>query len=345
MLPAAKDLCGWDEQRRYNQDHSALLLLHHNSALRSNFAVAKMASSMAPGSLIWDPNDCTGFTANPILPGSNSSRVCGFQTQDESDLGNCCQTPIQKYTCWTYCATTQTYADFSTCVSGIAKRNISDVFCLSATNSTIHQEATSAATPRTRAPTMASLLVLLCVLVFFLDPASAEIIPSLAKQKARRADDSSCQFKEDHHYVRLGNTQVVSPSSSGYGKGIIMDISTGIENNNRTINGTSAAEPEYDDFFEILSKQFGRQFPAMSSLETVYEFSVDSPFYVRFTPFNWCVNGTATGCGDVLRDMDGTVPLVACGPVFVSDSNSTQSVEDLDGATIQGNLGTVVSVP
>lgn len=304
-----------------------------------------MASSIAPGSLIWDPNDCTGFTANPILPGSNSSRVCGFQTQRESDLGNCCQTPIEKYTCWTYCATNQTYVDFTACVSDVAKRNVSDVFCLSATNSTIHQEATSAATPRAHAPTMASLLVLLCILAIFLDPASAEIIPSLGNNNIRRADDSSCQFKEDHHYVQTGNTHVVSPSSTGYGEGITMTINTGIENNNRTLNGTSAAEPEYDNFFDLLSKQFGRQFPAMSSLETVYEFTVDASFFVGFTPFNWCVNGTATGCGHVLRDMNGTVPLVACGPVFVSDSNSTQSVEDLDGATIQGNLGPVVSVP
>lgn len=299
---------------------------------------------MAPGSLIWDPNDCSGFTANPILPGSNSSRVCGLQTQDESALSKCCQTPIEKYTCWTYCATNQPYVNFASCVSNNVKRNVSDIFCLSATNSTINQTTTSAATPRTRAPTMASLIVMLCVLAFFLDPASARIIPSLGNNHIRRADDSTCQFKEDHHYVRTGTTHLVS-SSPESGEGLSVTVDSGIGNNNRTINGTSAAEASYDDFFSLLSKQFGRQFPAMSSIETVYEFSaIGHSAKVGFTPFNWCVNGTATGCGNVLRDMNGSVPLVACGPVFVSDSNSTQSVENVDGEMIQGTLGPIVSV-
>lgn len=125
-----------------------------------------------------------------------------------------------------------------------------------------------------------------------------------------------------------------------------MPIDSGIANNNRTINGRSAADEEYDAFFDILSDQFGRSFPAMSSIETLYEFTENSSdFFVGFTPFQWCTNGTTTGCTGVLGESNGTMPVVACGPVFVSDRNSSSSnpAEFDKGAMIQGTLGTVVS--
>jgi len=145
--------------------------------------------------------------------------------------------------------------------------------------------------------------------------------------------------------VQLGATEQVSPSFSGFA-GVGTPITTDITRNNRTINSTSAADGKYDAFFDVLSKQFGRQFPAMSSLEIFYEFVVprERSVSVGWTPFHWCVNGTATGCENSLGS-GGAMEILACGPAFVTDNNSTQPQESAtdENAIIQGNLGAIVS--
>lgn len=131
-------------------------------------------------------------------------------------------------------------------------------------------------------------------------------------------------------------------------------IDTGITNNNRTINGSSAASATYDAFFDKLSTQYKRQFPAMSSVELFWEFTCGGGGVTcngAFTPYQWCANGTVSGCGEELGGQNGTMVTEACGPVFVDDNNSTAAQSDslassLGGnAMIQGSLSVVVSEP
>lgn len=125
-------------------------------------------------------------------------------------------------------------------------------------------------------------------------------------------------------------------------------VDTGVTMNNRTLNFSSAAEPENDAFFDMmLSEKYGRRFPATSSVQTWIRFGMPNGgrVYLDWTPFHWCVNGTVSGCANVLGDDGGTGSVTACGPVYVSDGSSPDSwsAESMDGASIQGACNVVVS--
>lgn len=315
-----------------------------------------MDGSTAPGSLIWNPNDCTGFSATPILPNNTGSdRVCGYQTRNTSLLQSCCSSgEVKQYACWSYCATDRTFPSVASCLnknlgSPNATNSPHGLFCQGNSTGTIREQVSSSTgVPRVPGPTFGSVMLLAClVAAFLIAPTSAAIIPSLdPTNKLARRQSSSCQYNEDHHFVRAGRQRKVSPSFSGFAsQGVPID--SGIENNNRTINGTSAASSSYDAFFDVLANTTGRQFPAMSSVELTYEFScgtVGQTCYATFMPWQWCTNGTATGCEDELQSGDA-MAMEACGPVFVSDNNSTepQTAESMEGAMIQGVLTAVVS--
>lgn len=315
-----------------------------------------MDASTAPGSLIWNPNDCTGFSATPILPNNtNSDRVCGYQTLNQTLLRNCCSGEVKQYACWSYCATDDSFGNVANCLNkNLGDRNATSApngfFCQGNSTGTIREQVSSSAgAPRARGPTFGSIILIASLVVAFLiAPTSAAIIPSLNPEHhllARRqsSSDSTCTYTESHHFIRSGRQFTVSPTFSGFAsQGGLID--SGITNNNRTLNSSSAAETYYDGFFDILSNVTGRQFPAMSSVELFYEFSCRGSCYATFMPWQWCTNGTVSGCGDVLKT-NWTVPVEACGPVFVSDNNSTdpQTEESMEGAMIQGVLGAVVS--
>ncbi|KAK4565577.1 hypothetical protein LTR86_004194 [Recurvomyces mirabilis] len=101
-----------------------------------------------------------------------------------------------------------------------------------------------------------------------------------------------------------------------------MNIDTGIDKNNRTVNDTSAADPEYNAFFTILQNATQRSFPAQSSVEAQYSFVVPatSMFALGWTAYAWCANGTTSGCGGVFGDSKTTTPFLACGPMFTTDA-------------------------
>lgn len=147
-------------------------------------------------------------------------------------------------------------------------------------------------------------------------------------------------------------------------------IDTSINNNNRTINGTSAAESQYDDFFHILEGKTIRSFPALSGIQLDYEFAArpSSSYYMAFTPIHvvivlvrkfahffisnrdanigqtqWCVNGTVSGCaGEIGQSVVDDSFIEACGPLFVSDdAGSTGNTRN--GDVVQGIITQVVS--
>ncbi|KAI7185687.1 hypothetical protein KC363_g6992 [Hortaea werneckii] len=308
-----------------------------------------MANSSVPGSLIWDPNDCSGFSSMPVLPNNtDSGHVCAMQTQNETAMQACCDGEIMTYTCWKYCATDQYVSRFGDCLS--EQMNITDppygLYCMGNTTGTIRETVTSFGVRRPKAPSIGVTLLLACFLAFFLTPASAAIVPSLAERSVVKRDVGKFTFNEDRTFTQLGRSRKVTANFAGGISAFGSEVDTGIMNNNRTINGTSAADAKYDDFFDMLSEIYGRQFPAMSSVET--EIQVAKPsgqtVFVTWTPFHWCVNGTVTGAGDVLDGFDGEMPILACGPVFVSDGNSSSSwdAESMEGAMIQGSFSKVV---
>ncbi|KAI7479011.1 hypothetical protein KC351_g7805 [Hortaea werneckii] len=307
-----------------------------------------MANSSVPGSLIWDPNECSGFSAMPVLPNNtDSGHVCAMQTQNETAMQACCDGEIMTYTCWKYCATDQFVGQFGNCLS--EQMNITDppysLYCMGNTNGTIRETVTSFGMRRAKVPGLGASLLVACILAFFLTPASAAIVPSLADRSVVKRDTGNCNFTEDRTFTQLGRSRKLTATAGAGISAFGQNVDTGITNNNRTINGTSAADAKYDGFFDVLSEKYGRQFPAMSSIETEIQFGKPGgqSVYVAWTPFQWCVNGTARGCGDALDGFDSEMPILACGPVFVSDGNSSSSwdAESMEGAMIQGSFSKV----
>ena len=315
-------------------------------------SINNMSDPSMAGSLIWNTGSCSDFTATPILPNStNSPRVCGLQTNNRTLVQPCCGgNDLQTYQCWQYCATDQTLGKFAQCLgrSTNSSKAPDGVFCQSNSSATIRETVTSAGFPRVRSPSLGPLLLAVCLIVFWVTPASAEIVPSLdagSQMIRRQSEQSSCSFEETQRSVQLGKAIVVSPDFGNVDM-ITTNIDSGITNNNRTINGSSAAEPTYDAFFDLISDKFGRRFPAMSSAQLTYEAQCGGEIcHAAFTPHHWCAEGSVSGCSEELDGNNATMPLTVCGPVFVSDNNATdvQNQEDIQGAMIQGVLSVVVS--
>lgn len=55
----------------------------------------------------------------------------------------------------------------------------------------------------------------------------------------------------------------------------------------------------------------------------------------------WCVNGTVSDCAGV-GESDDPTPVTACGPLFVSDYETSANAGDASTQTIQGILNVVV---
>lgn len=217
-----------------------------------------MADSTMPGSLIWSPKDCSDVGVTPVLPNNtNVARVYGLKTDNQTLIRSCCPgQDIQTYgSCWQYCATNSSLSEFGECLN--AGTNLTSPpegsFCQGNATGKIQQKVVSSGLPRISAPGTGKVLLLLCLVAGLITPGSASIIHSLNPEGAlsHRADTSTCQFVPDRHYTQTGASQKVTSDAGGFSSSGQM-IDTGITNNNRTINGTSAAAATYDAFFDKL---------------------------------------------------------------------------------------------
>ncbi|KAF2718951.1 hypothetical protein K431DRAFT_348286 [Polychaeton citri CBS 116435] len=311
--------------------------------------------SYANGSLHFDLSQCGETGGIAILPNTTNSRVCGVRSLDTSLLKSCCDGDADTYQCSQFCSTSSSVTEFATCVSNnggngsTSAVNVEDIFCqqgitgnvTGSISETSNETDTSAGFRSVSTPRF-SLLIFVLVLGLFFSSASAAIVPSLSNGVTRRASsDTSCDIEMESNYTMTRSSTIQVSAQHGCESGPFcpfgMAIDTDVTSNNRTINGTSAAEPTYDTFFELLQDKTGRLFPAMSSVELWYEFVVapTSGFTLGFTPYAWCLNGTVSNCAGVLGDTNDTVTVEACGPVFVSDIDGTDG-EKTDGAVIQG---------
>lgn len=52
---------------------------------------------------LWPADSCDEFSARPLLPYTQSSRVCGVQTHNRTLMEACCTSTIEQYQCWMFC--------------------------------------------------------------------------------------------------------------------------------------------------------------------------------------------------------------------------------------------------
>lgn len=253
------------------------------------------------------PNMNTSCDPSPyfslILPNTTASRVCGLTTTNNTALESCCEGggPVSEYQCKKYCSTNLEINEFVDCLS--KDHNASALielgpFCQDGIKSnntnSLSGDQRSAASGRL----VKTKSILWLLLLSFTAFVNSETIPSLSTTKnltpRQEQSSSSCSIDLHANYTTIRNSRKMSADMECSDDTYCTQnfaVETDILQNNRTINGTSAAEPQYDEFFEMLQTRTDRQFPALSSVKLSYDFLVGpGSFWVDFTPHavRWC---------------------------------------------------------
>lgn len=250
-------------------------------------------------------SDYGRYSFLPVLRNTTGTRVCGIQLYNASEaMAPCCSGDVQVYWCNSYCATDMNTASFEQCYLNNTRKlqgtssnvsvagNPGTVYCQSGINSSYTQSnddaSTSSGALRAPAPNPRLLSTLLLAGLLFLllaTPASASAVHDDG-DLARRADDDSagCTFAVDQNYTTLGQARIVSASFDGAFLAVGVPVS--VPDNNRTLNGSSAADPQYDDFFGVVGNATGgRRFPATTGLEMFFEWTTNGQMtYLQFIP-------------------------------------------------------------
>ncbi|KAK5725057.1 hypothetical protein LTR17_013256 [Elasticomyces elasticus] len=292
---------------------------------------------------------CPHGSGAPVLPNNTQTAVCGFPSNFDNSsvttgLSGCCEGDVKTFGCNTYCSYSQGLARFTSCLQNntdVSNSTLPYAFCQSnigPRNIPSVPGPSSGGSRRYTTPSITGTLLVVMLLAFFAEPGAAAITPSLDKTPVKRQSSDGCTFDQMANYTTTRNTLQVTAngytcSSEGFCPSQAF-VDTGLDRNNRTVNGTSAAEPTYDILFEVIANATGRSFPAMTSLLINHEFSVmgGSVGTPGFTPYAWCVNGTASGCGNALGSDSAFVDV--CGPMFVDENEEI----------IQGSLLFIVSI-
>ena len=223
--------------------------------------------------------NCSGIGGTPILPIGNNSRVCGVQTNRTLAERCCGSAEISEYQCWLYCDSTQSLSEWARCVVPSNATAVSwGPFCQGELIPNNTETLTSSAF-HSSAPKYTWMVIVLVFSFFFLGPAEATMIPSLDSALVRRQSGSGCSLTIDSNYTSLqhGSKRVSATFDCTNTAGAICafeaSVVTPLTENNRTLNGSSAAEPEFDAFFDVVSNSTdGRKFPAMSSVNITHGF-------------------------------------------------------------------------
>jgi hypothetical protein len=171
--------------------------------------------------------------------------------------------------------------------------SISDVFCQARVSgdNTQSVKPSSFAPMQMSAPRKGSVFLLFLVSTLLIGTTTAKIIPTMADNLVARQSGprTTCAIQVARDFTAVRNESLTVSSSMGCGASnpcaIGINIDSGIANNNRTINGSSAAEARFDNFFTLLSDRTGHAFPAMSSIELYYNFLGPAGlFHITFTP-------------------------------------------------------------
>jgi hypothetical protein len=222
------------------------------------------------------------FAVDPAALPIGNGAVCGVNALGNLSFGNCCDTAddLRTYKCSQYCSTSSKVGDWYQCIIKVGENNgtidPSRVFCQSqvrANNTVTINKSFASLTASPPRKTYYFLILLLST--FLIGTASAEVIPSLAGNLVARQSQpqTSCSIQIVQDYRTFRSPFQVAPAFENCNMcDQIADIQPGITNNNRTINDTSAAEPRYDAFFDLLANRTSHRFPAMSSVELTYQY-------------------------------------------------------------------------
>ena len=223
--------------------------------------------------------NCSGIQGTPVLPIGNNSRVCGVQTNRTIAERCCGSAEISEYQCWLYCDSTQSLSDWARCVNPGNTTFISwGPFCQGEITPNNTETLTSSAF-HSSTPRYTWMIMVLIFTFLFLGPAQATIIPSLDNALIKRQSGSGCSLTIDSNYTLLqhGSRRVSATfdctNTAGEFCAFEANVVTPLDDNNRTLNGSSAAEPDFDAFFDVISNSTGgRKFPAMSSVNVTHGF-------------------------------------------------------------------------
>ncbi|KAK2614741.1 hypothetical protein N8I77_001546 [Diaporthe amygdali] len=296
-------------------------------------------------------NDSRLSLSTPVLRNNTGTRVCGIQSANTTSIQSCCDGDVQLYWCNSYCETSLSMAEFSKCWANNTNTNDTYpgfAYCQRSISNTQNDTIqTSAGLPRTGSPSRLLLALFLTLLAVL--PASAFVVDSLDNGLMRRqSDDSQCDFDIDSNYTSQGPGVVLTATFGGSSFSAVgTEVTTGTKQNNRTVNDTSAAEPQYDAFFGVLANLTSRRFPALSGVSLFFEWATGSTdTQVYFYPYRYCVNGTVSNCADAFGDDHAPQFVEACGPIFGSDwvpEGEEAVTEGLEAETPQGTIQVVMS--
>lgn len=250
---------------------------------------------MALSRVVSSSADCVSNGPIQVMANITQSRICGVRSQNVTIPAECCNgSEVHTFGCAYFCGTNDYIDEFAKCVrqkdlsSSIGNAQF---FCQAGIRGNNRQESkTSSAKPRYHTPQPTWLLFVLIFVLSLSGTTSATIVPSLSGDdwhSVKRAE-SSCDVQIANNFTTLrSNTLGVGGKfdcqQGGCAMGIGLD--SGLNQNNRTINGTSAADAIFDSFFKALSNKTGRYFPALSSLQMRYDFLLDQGLWqIDFTP-------------------------------------------------------------
>lgn len=312
---------------------------HHNACCHDskagNFAsllcnlsltLAIMDGSYSDAQMLWpvsgQPLNCSGILGTPIVANTTGTRVCGVQTNRTIAERCCGSATIQEYQCWLYCETTDSMSDWTRCANeGIENGYGWGPFCqgdlMSNNTETLNSSAFRSSMPR-----YSWIISALLFAFVFIGPAQAAIVHSLRDLEDTATDilvkrqngNDGCSVDVDQTYSSLvhGSKKVSDnydcTNSGGNFCTFDLQVQTPLSENNRTFNGSSAAETMYDGFFDVLSNATeGRKFPAMSSTNLTRGVAVSTGqmFFLGWTPISvgymqTCFVGFLLTCRTVL---------------------------------------------
>ena len=304
--------------------------------------------------------NCSGILGNPVIPNGNSSRVCGVKTNRAIAQHCCGSAEVKDYQCWLYCDSTKSILEWAKCANDNTTAGSWDPFCQGKLTPNNTETLTSSAL-HSSTPKYSWMIVVLVCTFLFLGPAQATIIPSLDNGLVKRQSGSGCSLMIDKNYTSLqhGSKRVAGPLTCINNRdqycSFEASIETPLNENNRTLNGSSAAEPNFDAFFDVVSDATGgRKFPALSSVNvtqsvtakgaekvglgwtpiSVCRWTLHLPSNTLTLVLQFCVNGTVSGCGDTLAAATDGSYFEACGPTYVDNAD--------DNSAIQGVFNTIV---
>lgn len=242
---------------------------------------------------------CDGASGPALIPGSTLGRVCGLRNPAyEPAVRTCCPgSLVRSFECIRYCDSITYLDQFATCIATASgEDNVLGlgIFCQDETRGSITQNLPSTSEgARVRNSPVGLRALFWTLLLSLILSAHAVDLPSPATRLVSRqaSSSSSCSVEVLRKYTSTGKAiEFAGGNFCGAepGRYCLLGESFVVEpfSNNRTVNGTTAADPQYDALFDQLEQFTGRKFPAASGVSSYHQYlGAPGTFTLAFTPF------------------------------------------------------------